>query len=120
MRVALDGGVSEAVPGNGIANALELMGGIGLSRDGKHLVVYATTNDVSRKDTVASKLVIIDFDAARDSLPRFISPDPRIAASLISGGPKFTADGNALTYAITDDGAWSLWVQPLDARRGGF
>jgi Tol biopolymer transport system component len=67
---------------------------------------------------MGSKLAIVDLDAQSGTNPHPINPDPRINSSLLAGGPKFSPDGKNIVYSIVDQGAWNLWMQPLDATPG--
>jgi len=117
MRVPLEGGQPEVVAGSAVPGSIEFLGGVDFSREGKRLVAYALVYDSANR--TESKLVIIDLDAHAGSMQQLVSPDPRINASLLAGGPKFTPDGKALVYPIgRDEGAWNLWMQPLDGSSG--
>ncbi len=117
MRVPLEGGQPEVVAGSAVPGSIEFLGGVDFSREGKRLVAYALVYDSANR--TESKLVIIDLDAHVGSMQQLVSPDPRINASLLAGGPKFTPDGKALVYPIgRDEGAWNLWMQPLDGSSG--
>ena len=47
------------------------------------------------------------------ALVRLLDPQPAIADS-----PRFTPDGKAFVYAITQNGVGNLWLQPLDGSPG--
>jgi eukaryotic-like serine/threonine-protein kinase len=116
MRVPVEGGQAEVVPGSKVPNSYQLLGGVDFSPDGRHLVLIADTHDGSNR--VHAKLAIVDLDSTSGSVPRVIDPDPRIAAgSLFTGGARFGPDGKSVVYVVKDKAA-NLWMQPLDGSAG--
>jgi Tol biopolymer transport system component len=116
MRVPVEGGQSEVVPGSKVPNSYQLLGGVDFSPDGRHLVLIADTHDGGTR--TQAKLAIVDLDSASASVPQIIDPDPRIAAgSLFTGGARFGPDGKSLVYVVKDKAA-NLWMQPLDGSPG--
>jgi eukaryotic-like serine/threonine-protein kinase len=122
MRVPLQGGRPEAVPGSKVPNSYEDLGTIDFSPDGKRLVLIAPTFDAATQNT---KLIIaiVKLDASPDAVPYLLNPDPRISAGInastvYTGGPRFSPDGKALVYDIREKGVGNLWMQPLDGSPG--
>jgi serine/threonine protein kinase/Tol biopolymer transport system component len=116
MRVPLEGGQAEVVPGSKVPNSYQLLGGVGFSPDGRHMVLIADTHDSSTR--AYAKLAIIDLDSTLSTVPRVLDPDSRIAAgSLFTGGAQFSPDGKSVVYVVKDKAA-NLWVQPLDGSPG--
>jgi len=116
MRVPLEGGQAEVVPGSKVPNSYQLLGGVDFSPDGRHLVLIADTHDGSAP--THAELAIVDLDSTSASAPHIIDPDPRIAAgSLFTGGARFGPDGKSLVYVVKDK-ASNLWMQPLDGSAG--
>jgi serine/threonine protein kinase len=122
MRVPLEGGRPEAVPGSKVPNSYEDLGTIDFSPDGKRLVLIAPTFDAATQNT---KLIIaiVKLDASPDAVPYLLNPDPRISAGInastvYTGGPRFSPDGKALVYDIREKGVGNLWMQPLDGSPG--
>ncbi len=107
LRVPIDGGKPEIVPGTvafdaGIAAPLG-----GLSPDGKQIAFFSLS-DFARKD-----LNIVNLDAGPKPARRTLSPDSRVA-----GGVVFTPDNKAVAYPILENGVSNIWVQPLDGSPG--
>jgi serine/threonine protein kinase len=118
MRVPLDGGHPEVVPGSKTPNAYQYLGGIGFSPDGQRLVLIAYVSDpVTQQGN--RKLMIVDLNSASPSDPHLIDPDPRITIGTLSlGGARFAPDGKSIVYVIRDKGTHNLWAQPLDGSPG--
>jgi len=116
MRVPVEGGQAEVVPGSKIPNSYQLLGCVDFSPDERRLVLIADTQDSSHK--AHAKLAIVDLDSTSESVPHIIDPDPRIAAgSLFTGGARFGPEGKSLVYVVKDKAA-NLWMQPLDGSAG--
>jgi serine/threonine protein kinase/Tol biopolymer transport system component len=116
MRVPVEGGQAEVVPGSKVPNSYQLLGGADFSPDGRHLILIADTHDSG--PGAHAKLAIVDLDSTLASVPRILDPDPRIAAgSLFTGGARFGPDGKSLVYVVKDKAA-NLWMQPLDGSPG--
>jgi Tol biopolymer transport system component len=107
MRVRLDGsGAPEAVPGS--ANFHGSVSGeeMDFSRDGK---TFAYMVSVTTPATPAGtpKVALLSLESPNSI--RLLEVN-----SHVSGGVQFTPDGNAIAYAIRENGIDNLWVQPLD------
>ncbi len=110
-RVPLDGsGQAEAIAGSRVEGAFLAGRGIGISPDGKTLAYVIGL--VTSPDTAPEEKIALLSTATLTS-PRFLAVDPRIAK-----GVQFTADGNAVAYPISENGADNVWVQPLDGSPG--
>jgi serine/threonine protein kinase len=110
-RVPLDGsGQAEAIAGSRVEGAFLAGRGIGISPDGKTLAYVIGL--VTSPDTAPEEKIALLSTATLTS-PRFLPVDPRIAK-----GVQFTADGNAVAYPISENGADNVWVQPLDGSPG--
>ena len=108
-RVPVDGGTPETVPGTPIPHAL--IGGhiLGLSPDGKSLAILVLIGEANP----VQKIAVVPLDAGPQPQVRLLDPQPSIADS-----PRFTPDGKAFVYAITQNGVGNLWLQPLDGSAG--
>jgi eukaryotic-like serine/threonine-protein kinase len=110
MRVPIDGGKSEVVPGTVFPDAFIGDIGFDISRDGRTMVLFL-------EKTVGSAPVpfvaLVSLDAGPKPAVRMIEPDPRIA-----GAAGFTPDAKALVYPIFENGAANIWLQPLDGSKG--
>lgn len=116
MRVPIDGGKSELVPGSVIPNAFGLIG-LNLSADGKNLLVGTDVAD-NRTGLALSVLGIVGVGNGV-ATPRVEPLDKRFATGhVLSPRIQLMPDGKALVYAITDNGVDNLWVQPLDHSPG--
>jgi serine/threonine protein kinase len=107
LRVPIDGGNPEEVPGTG---GLFGSTGLGLSSDGKLLAFFMPSKDPR---LTVGKLALVPLNAGPKPQVKFLDPDPRFAKS-----SKFTPDGKGLVYVIHEKGADNLWLQPLDGSRG--
>ena len=115
MRVSVEGGQAEIVPGSKVQNSYQLLGGVDFSQDGRHLLLIADTHDATRTQ---AKLAIVDLDSSSESVSHVMDPDPRIAAgSLYTGGARFGPDGKSVVYVVKDKVS-NLWMQPLDGSPG--
>ena len=110
MRVPVEGGKPERVPGTEIPGTFVSAGGVDLSRDGKWLSMSVEKNDAA---VPVPMIALVSLDTPGKPEVRMLTPDPRI-----SEGPGFTPDGTALVYPILDGGVENLWLQPLDGSRG--
>ena len=110
-RVRLDGsGKPEPIPGSSVAGAFLAGRGMGISPDGKtlaYLVEFVNPED----PTGTQKIALLDV--ATLSSPRLLEVNPRI-----SKGVRFTPDGKAVAYPITENGVDNIWIQPLDGTPG--
>ena len=108
-RVSVDGGTPETVLGTPIPHAL--IGGhiLGLSPDGKSLAILVLIGEANP----VQKIAVVPLDAGAQPQVRLLDPQPAIADS-----PRFTPDGKAFVYAITQNGVGNLWLQPLDGSAG--
>jgi serine/threonine protein kinase len=107
-RVSIEGGISEGVPGATVPN--RMVGEVSLSPDGKILAFFTTAGGAAPLD---KKIAQVTLDRGLKPEMRTISPN-----SLAVGMPRFTADGNAIAYAIRENGADNLWLQPLNGGQG--
>jgi len=120
MRVSVDGGSPEIVPGSKVPNSDRLLGSGDFSPDGRRLVVLVDTYDPGTQRGLP-KLAIIDLDSDSTStpVPRLLNPHQGIAAgSLNTGGARFGPDGKSVVYVIRENGIGNLWMQPLDGTLG--
>jgi hypothetical protein len=108
MRVSINGGVSEIVPGTNVSG-MNHGGGFDVSRDGTFVV---SLDSKSAENAVTNFLVLVSLDASQGPRRRLLDPDPRF-----SGGPVFTPDGKDVVYAISENGVDNLWLQPLNGSR---
>jgi len=62
---------------------------------------------------VVHKIALLPLDAGAQPAIRLLDPHPDIA-----DGPRYTPDGKAVVYPITQNGVGNLWLQPLDGTSG--
>lgn len=108
LRVSINGGNSEVVPGSAIPNEFLDAGPVTLSPDGMQMpflvgVVPARV-----------RIRLVTLDVGPNPPTRTLIPDPRATANHV----RFTPGGKSLAYAILEDGAENLWIQPLDGSPG--
>jgi serine/threonine protein kinase/Tol biopolymer transport system component len=114
MRVSIEGGESEVVPGTVIPGILLGGPGLGVSPDGKFLAFVAVKPGV---EGGATFIAIVNLLGGSEPA-RMMSADSRIAGAQFGGMPHFAPDGKSLVYVIRENGADNLWLQPLDGSRG--
>jgi eukaryotic-like serine/threonine-protein kinase len=111
MRVPLNGGAAEVVPGSTVAHSI--FSSFALSPDGKTLAYMPSISDPVTMSN-HSKLALVDLAANGAVPPRLLNIDPRQTGNEI----RFTPDGKAVAYAIVDKGVENIWVEPLDGSKG--
>jgi serine/threonine protein kinase len=108
MRVPLESGTAEPVPGSALPNPI--FGAFTVSRDGGRIAfVPSLTNPATQ--VVYQKLALAKLGAG--SSPSLSDVDPRATGVL-----QFTPDGKALAFVIQDQGVDNIWVRPLDGSKG--
>ena len=117
MRVPTAGGRSEVVTEPKTSNAIQYVGGIDISRDGKSLLVYGSGGVDQASHIGHQILAIVDLNSPGFTA-HFLEPDRRAMAQILAGGPKFSPDGRAIAYMIEDKGILNLWMQPFDGSPG--
>jgi Tol biopolymer transport system component len=105
MRIPVDGGQAEPVPGSAIPNGHYSSGNISVSPDGKWLAYLAKIR--SESGAIETKPVLVSLLTPR-------SPQLIDAHRNIGYPPQFTPDGLALVYSVLLNGVANLWVQPLN------
>ncbi len=122
MRVPLQGGASESVPGGDVPSMYGLGVGQTISPDGRVLVFSADLSTQSNGGGAVSKLALVNLEGSGHPTARLFDPDKRIAGGIGSGtfanGMTFAPDGKAVAYVIRDQGVDNVWVQPLDGGPG--
>lgn len=99
LRVSIEGGKSEIVPGTKVFDA-GIAGPLGgLSPDGKQMP-FLSLAALARKD-----LNIVNLYAGASPVRRTLRPDPRNAGAVV-----FTPDGKAVAYRIMESGVSNIWV----------
>jgi eukaryotic-like serine/threonine-protein kinase len=109
QRAPLDGGPPETVAGTPIPHGFLSGHYAELSPDGK---TFATLVAVGETNPV-HKIALIPLDAGPQPAIRYVDPNPDIADA-----PRYTPDGKALVYPITQNGVGNVWLQPLDGSPG--
>jgi serine/threonine protein kinase/Tol biopolymer transport system component len=117
MRVPVEGGASEPVPGSAVPGGYYAWGNIGLSPNGDRLVYLAKVKAAGRQGTRLKAAIVRLGSEAAEGSPQVLDIDQSI-----SYPPQFTPDGAAIAYAIRDasvgNGGDNLWLQPLDGSPG--
>jgi DNA-binding winged helix-turn-helix (wHTH) protein/Tol biopolymer transport system component len=109
MRVPMEGGAPEVVPGLDISKRIFAGPDMTISPDGKRLAFLVGGPE---NGGPISKIALVPLDAGPNSPVQFLDPDPRI-----SGPAAFTPDGKAVIYPVREYGVDNLWLQPLDGSR---
>jgi eukaryotic-like serine/threonine-protein kinase len=106
-QVSIDGEKSGIVPGTDIPKEFVIESFGNVSPDGKQMAFF------SENESGQENLDTVALNAGPNPPRRSLKPDPRA-----SGPVKFTPDGKALAYPITENGVENVWVQPLDGSAG--
>jgi serine/threonine protein kinase/Tol biopolymer transport system component len=109
MRVPIEGGQAEPVPGSAIPGGSFGWGNIALSPEGNRLVYLAKVKVPG--GTTQYKAAIVDLGADSTDTPRLVDVDQKIARP-----PQFTPDGKGIAYPIWENGVNNIWVQPLNGQ----
>jgi Tol biopolymer transport system component len=80
------------------------------SPDGKSVAFLITIVAAN----AVNKIAIVPLDGGPQPQIRLVDPHPAISST----GPRFTSDGKALVYPITQNGVDNVWLQPLDGSSG--
>jgi len=111
-RVSVEGGTPEALPGTPVPHAFVKSSRLSfpdVAPDGKTVALLIELGDKSLGQMIAA----VPLDAGPQPHVRLLDPNPAI-----SGSPRFTPDGKALVYSVTQNGVDNLWLQPLDGSPG--
>ncbi len=108
-RVPVVGGTPEILPGTPIPHAFISGRYFDLSPDGRTVALSIEIGET----TPVHKIALLSLDAGPQPPIRLLDPHPDS-----SDGPKFTPDGKAVVYPITQNGVGNLWLQPLDGTPG--
>jgi serine/threonine protein kinase len=116
MKVSIDGGKPEPVPGADVPNRFAINGVNYVTDDGKSLGIVVDLVDPRTNDAL-SKLAIINLEG--NSPPRLLDLDSRLGSGSVFGiTAKAVPHANAVAYPILENGANNLWMQPLDGSPG--
>jgi Tol biopolymer transport system component len=107
LRVSIEGGPPEIVPGTAVSNA-GISAALGnLSPDGKQMPFFSDSAFLHKH------LQILSLEAGPHPRRRTLSPDSRVSGAVV-----FTPDERAVAYPIQENGVSNIWVQPLDGSTG--
>jgi Tol biopolymer transport system component len=112
MRLPLDGGAPEVVPGSLVANGFVNGTGLNFSPDGKSLASVATVTNMTTQES-SHPIALINVDSRSQSSTRFLTAHKNVTFPV-----GFTPDGKAVEYRIIENGVDNIWVQPLDGSPG--
>ncbi len=115
MRVSIDGGKPEEVPGSEIPGAIFATQYFDISPDGKtlgFLVAFPPRPGATVENE--QKIVLLSLEAGPQPPRRMLKPNP-----LISNSPLFSPDGKTLVYPIRENGVENMWMQPIDGIGAG-
>jgi Tol biopolymer transport system component len=118
MRVPIDGGKSEILPGAAVPNAFGYASLNFTSSDGKELSLVADVNDPVTSQASA-ELETVSVDATSATPPRHHPLDPRFSTGrFLNPRVQLHPDGKSVLYVITENGIDNVWMQPLDGSSG--
>ncbi|MGA2643461.1 MAG: protein kinase [Candidatus Sulfotelmatobacter sp.] len=116
MRIPIDGGTAEPVPGTAVPDQFGIEAISFVSPDGKSLGYVVDVADPVTHDARA-KFAIASLDGA--SRRRLLELDPRFAGSrVLSPSTQLLPNANVLAYKVSENGVDNLWLQPLDGSPG--
>jgi serine/threonine protein kinase/Tol biopolymer transport system component len=120
LRVPLEGGQSETVPGSDVHGSYGFGAGQAISPDGKRLVFNTDITPSDNPQAAVSKLALVPLDSSSQSFPILLQPDPRIATGSngFTNAMTFTPDGKFVAHIVRDQGVDNIFVQPLDGSPG--
>jgi len=117
MRVPIDGGTAEMIPGSDIPNRFAIENIAFITPDNKSIGFSVDMIDPNTNDAV-TKLAIVSLDNP-SSPPKMVGLDPRLGSSNNSNaGFQMVPNTNAISYLITENGSSNVWLQPLDGTPG--
>ena len=108
-RVPVDGGAPETLPGTSIPHSIIASNYLALSPDGKSMAFLLETVEANP----THKIALVPLDGGPQPPVHLLDSHPGI-----SDGPRFTPDGKAFVYPVTENGVGNLWLQPLDGTSG--
>jgi Tol biopolymer transport system component len=118
MRVPVDGGQAEMVPGSDVPNRFAIEGIAFITPDNKSIGFAVDLIDPRTNDAV-TKIAIVNVEPGASPNLRLIDLDPRLGTS--SGATpslQLVPNMNAVSYLISENGGSNLWLQPLDGSPG--
>jgi len=108
MRIPIEGGQGEPVPGSAFPDGSFASGNIALSPEGNRLVYLARVK-VAGETSTQLKAAIVNLAADGKEPPQLVDLDQQVARP-----PQFTPDGKGIAYPISENGVDNIWVQPLN------
>jgi eukaryotic-like serine/threonine-protein kinase len=109
LRVSLDGGTPEEVPGTTFPDAIYATFDIAISPDGMQLAFVLTQTLQGAQPFQDQKIALVDLGPASKGSHRLVNPNQGILGLL-----RFSPDGKSLVYAVSEGGTDNIWAQPLD------
>ncbi len=107
LRVPIEGGAPEVVPGTAVPGSFVAENAVSLSPDGKQLA-FVTEGASARPE-----IQIVNLAGGSNPARRTIDPDARISGAVV-----FAPNGKALAYSIMENGTSNIWLQPLNGSSG--
>jgi eukaryotic-like serine/threonine-protein kinase len=109
LRVSVDGGTPEEVPGSAVQNAILASPDVSISPDGKLLAYVVAITGLDNATAVQDRIVVLNLDPAEKAARRLLEADKSF-----SGFLRFTPDGKDLAYVAAEGGTDNIWLRPLD------
>ncbi len=117
MRVPIDGGKSEIVPGVEMPHAFGYASLDFFSGDGKLSLVVDIDDPAAQTAQADLETASVAGDSATP--PRLRLLDPRFGSShILQPRVQLQPGANAVVYVITENGVDNLWLEPLDGSPG--
>ncbi len=117
MRVPIDGGTAEMVPGSDIPNRFSIANIAFITPDNRSIGFAVDMIDPKTNDAIA-KLAVVSLDNPA-APPKMSDLDPRLGTSNFSNSSlQMVPNTNAISYLISENGGTNVWLQPLDGTPG--
>ena len=111
MKIPIDGGSAELVPGSAIPYSI-MQGAVGLSPDGKWMPWISISVDAATQSNT-TRVALVDVTSSSQASTKFLTPRPDIAATVA-----ITPDGKSVAYTVVENGVGNIWLQPVDGSPG--
>jgi eukaryotic-like serine/threonine-protein kinase len=109
LRVSVDGGTPEEVPGSAVPNAILASPGVSVSPDGKLLAYIVAITGPDSPTGIQDRIVLLSLDPAEKGARRLLEVDKNF-----SGFLRFTPNGKDLAYIVAEGGTDNIWLRPID------
>ena len=117
MRVPVEGGTPEHVPGSDIPGRFAMGRVSYFASDGKSIGFAVDLIDPRTNDAVV-KFAIVSLEPGSPNRPRLLDLDPRFGTGNAGGDVQSVPGANAIAYPILEKGVSNIWVQFMNGSPG--